>query len=87
MAVETAVETPLVDPYSGEDLGIPLVGVMDLVHHRDAGPLIVDFKTAARTDQLSELSHEIQLGCYAYLFRQTTGLTEWALEIRRLVKT
>jgi hypothetical protein len=87
VAVETAVETPLVDLRSGENLGIPLVGVMDLVLEEDCGPLIVDFKTAARADQLSELSHEVQLGCYVYLFRETTGTTESALEIRRLVKT
>ena len=87
VAVETAVESPLIDPRTGEDLGIPLVGVLDLVLEEHAGPVIVDFKTAARADQLSELSHEIQLGCYAYLFRQTTGLNESALEIRRLVKT
>ena len=31
MAVETAVETPLIDSRIGEDLGIPLVGVLDLV--------------------------------------------------------
>jgi hypothetical protein len=87
IAVETAVEAPLVDSRSGEDLGITLVGVMDLVLGEDSGPLIVDFKTAARADQLSELSHEVQLGCYAYLFRQTTGMPESALEIRRLVKS
>jgi hypothetical protein len=62
-------------------------GVMDLVLEEHSGPLIVDFKTAARADQLSELRHEIQLGCYAYLFRQTTGSNESGLEVRRLVKT
>jgi putative RecB family exonuclease len=87
LAVETALEAPLVDPRTSEDLGIPLVGVMDLVLQEDAGPVIVDFKTAARADELSELAHEIQLGCYGYLFRQATGASESALEIRRLVKT
>jgi hypothetical protein len=87
IAVETAVEARLIDPRTGHDFGIPLVGVMDLVLKEDSGPVIVDFKTAARADQLSELSHEVQLGCYAYLFRQTTGTAESALEIRRLVKT
>jgi hypothetical protein len=77
----------LIDWRTGEELNIPLVGVMDLVLGEDSGPVIVDFKTAARADQLSELSHEVQLGCYAYLFRQTTGTSESALEIRRLVKT
>ncbi|HUE16710.1 MAG TPA: PD-(D/E)XK nuclease family protein [Planctomycetaceae bacterium] len=87
LAVETAVEAPLIDPRTLEDLGIPLVGVMDLVIQEETGPVIVDFKTAARADELSELAHEIQLGCYGYLFRQATGTTESALEIRRLVKT
>jgi putative RecB family exonuclease len=87
MAVEVSVDAPLVDPRSGEDLGIPLVGVMDLVLAEVQGPVIVDFKTAARAGELSELLHEIQLGSYAYLFRQSTGTTESALEIRQLVKT
>jgi len=87
MAVETAVNVSLVDPRTGEDLEIPLVGVMDLVLKEDAGPVIVDFKTAARAEELSELAHEIQLGCYAYLFRESTGTVESALEIRRLIKT
>jgi hypothetical protein len=87
LAVETALNAPLVDPRSGEDLGIPLVGVLDLVLVEESQPVIVDFKTAARADELSELLHEVQLGCYAHLFRQATGTTEAALEIRRLVKT
>jgi putative RecB family exonuclease len=87
LAVETALGAPLVDPRTGEDLGIPLVGVMDLVLQEETGPVIVDFKTAARADELSELAHEIQLGCYGYLFRQATGASESALEIRRLAKT
>ena len=77
----------MVDPRTSEDLGIPLVGVMDLVLQEETGPVIVDFKTAARADELSELAHEVQLGCYGYLFRQATGTSESALEIRRLVKT
>ena len=47
LAVETMLEAPLVDPQNGEDLGIPLVGVIDLVLAEAAGPLVVDFKTAA----------------------------------------
>jgi hypothetical protein len=87
LAAETAVEAPLIDPRTGQDLGISLVGVLDLVLKEVSGSVIVDFKTAARADQLSELSSEIQLGCYAYLFRQASGTPESALEIRRLVKT
>jgi hypothetical protein len=87
LAVETAIESPLVDPRTGEDLGIPLVGVLDLVLEEPDGPVIVDFKTAARADHAPAQLHEIQLGCYAYLFRQSTGQSENALEIRRLIKT
>src|SRR5688572_9144538 len=31
LAVEAAVEAPLVDPITGKDFGLPLVGVIDLV--------------------------------------------------------
>ena len=31
LAVEAALEVPLIDPITGEDLGIPLVGIVDLV--------------------------------------------------------
>ncbi len=48
-AMETAVEAPLVDPMTGEDLGLPLVNVMDLVLDGSEGPVIADFKTSARS--------------------------------------
>lgn len=87
VAVETALEAPLVDPTSGEDLGLSLVGVIDLVLDEPAGALIVDFKTSARSAEPLEISHEIQLSSYAYLFRQGSGQRENAVEIRTLVKT
>jgi hypothetical protein len=87
LAVEAAVEAPLVDPASGEDLGIPLVGILDLVLPEVDGPEIIDFKTAARGGGLLEIVHEIQLSSYSYLFRHSTQQQESALEIRQLVKT
>jgi hypothetical protein len=42
-AVETTVETPWVDPSTGEDVGIPLVGAIDLVLAHQSGPLVVGF--------------------------------------------
>jgi putative RecB family exonuclease len=86
-AVEVAVEAPLVDPDSGESLGIPLVCVMDLVLCSDAGPAIVDFKTTSRSSEPLEVVHEVQLSSYAYLFRQVEQRQEAGLEIRSLVKT
>ena len=87
LAVEVALEASLVDPECGEDLGMPLVGVVDLVLESQDGPLICDFKTAARSSEPMEISHEIQLSCYAWLYRQITGRQEAGLEIRSLIKT
>jgi hypothetical protein len=87
LAVETAVEAPLVDPTTGEDLGIPLVGIMDLVLDNPAGPLIADFKTSAKSAEPLEITHEIQLTSYAYLFRHCAQRQEAGLEIRSLIKT
>ena len=87
LAVETAVEAPLVDPTTGEDLGIPLVGIMDLVLDNPTGPVIADFKTSARSAEPLEITHEIQLTSYAYLFRHCAQRQEAGLEIRSLIKT
>ena len=87
LAVEVALEAPLVDPETGEGLGMPLVGVVDLVLDSEAGPVIADFKTAARSSESMEISHEIQLSSYAWLYRQITGRKEAGLEIRSLIKT
>jgi len=87
LAVEAAAEAPLVDPTTGENFGIPLVGVMDLVLDGQGGPVVVDFKTTARSSEPLEVVHELQLSCYAWLFRQVEGRPEGGLEIRSLVKT
>jgi len=87
MAVEARMEVPLVDPGTGEDLGIPLLGIADLILNGDEGADIVDFKTSSRSAPPFEISHEIQLTSYAYLFRRTTGQEEVGLEIHSLIKT
>jgi putative RecB family exonuclease len=87
LAVETSVEALLVDPETGENFGIPLLGIMDLVLDDTAGPLICDFKTSARSAQPLEITHEIQLSSYAYLFRQCAEQKEAGLEIRSIIKT
>ncbi len=87
LAVEVAAEAPLIDPVSGEDFGIPLLGILDLVLESAAGPIITDFKTAARSSEPMEISHEIQLSSYAWLFRQIAGQQEAALQLRMLIKT
>ena len=87
LAVEATMETPLVDPLTGEDLGIALLGIVDLVLDGQDGPVIADFKTAARGGTPAEITHEMQLSSYAYLFRQLDGRKEAGLEIRSLIKT
>ncbi len=46
---------------------------MDLILDDRDGPLIVDFKTASRAAAPFEVTHEIQLSCYAYLYRQAAA--------------
>jgi putative RecB family exonuclease len=87
LAIETAMKAPLIDPSTGEDLGVPLVGVIDLVLDEPDGGLIADFKTTARGGEPLETAHEIQLSSYSYLYRHTSLQPESALEIRNLVKT
>jgi hypothetical protein len=70
--LQVAAEAPVVDPATGEDLGIPLVRVMDLLLREPAGPLIADFKTTARGGEPLEIAHEIELSSYSYLFRHST---------------
>jgi hypothetical protein len=77
LGVEAFMEVPLVDPLTGEDLGIPLVGIVDLVLDGEEGPTIIDFKTAARGGELLEISHELQLSCYAYCYRRLSRLTNY----------
>jgi hypothetical protein len=86
-AVEANLEANLVDPFTGEDLGIPLLGFVDLILGTDDGPVIIDFKTSARSAPPFEITHEIQLSAYAWLYRQVTGSHESELQIRSLIKT
>ena len=87
LAVERLMEAPLVDPVTGRALEVPLVGIVDLVSEAREGPVIVDFKTAARSTAPLEISHEIQLTSYAWLFQHEFARPESALEIRTLAKT
>ena len=87
LAVETCLESPLVDPTTGEDLGIKLLGIVDLVLPGQTAPVIIDFKTASKSAAPIMTAHEIQLAAYAYLFRSVTGERESELQIRSLIKT
>jgi len=64
-----------------------MFGFVDLILETPTGMTIVDFKTAARSSAPLEISHEVQLSCYAYAFRHVFGATERELQIRSLIKT
>ena len=87
IAVETRLECPLIDPGTNNNLGIPLLGFVDLILEDDSGPVIIDFKTSARSSAPLDVAHEIQLSCYAYAFRHVFGKVEKELQIRSLIKT
>jgi len=59
LAVEELWKAPAVDPLTGEDLDIPLLGIVDLVLDGPNGPVIIDFKTTARSGAPLEIVHEI----------------------------
>lgn len=82
--VEVEVQCELTAP-DGHGLP-PLKGIIDLV--RPPG-VIVDYKTAARTPDLSLAAHqhETQLCCYALLYREATGERETGFELHHLIKT
>ncbi|MCB9925567.1 MAG: PD-(D/E)XK nuclease family protein [Planctomycetaceae bacterium] len=86
-AVETTLQEPLVDPFTAEDLGIPLLGVVDLIVPGDSSSVVVDFKTSGRSGPPCEKVHEVQLSAYSYLYRATTQQAESGLQIRSLIKT
>jgi putative RecB family exonuclease len=80
-AVEVVVERDL------DAQGLPpLKGVIDLVRQ---GGVIVDFKTTARAPDpvLAAHQNEVQLGCYALLYREAAGRPESGFELHHLVKT
>ena len=67
LAVETPVSAPLISP-KGEDLGIELLGVIDLLLVDEKGQLvIVDHKTAKNSFTQEGIDQDLQLGAYAYL--------------------
>ena len=86
LLVEKRFEIPLIDPLNGEDIGIPLVGIVDLVLDGKNGPIVADFKTSASASYCG-LQNELQLTAYSYLVRAFYGFDESELQIRQLVKT
>ncbi|HEV3025589.1 MAG TPA: PD-(D/E)XK nuclease family protein, partial [Pirellulales bacterium] len=88
LEVKRRLEAPLIDPTTGEDSGLRLVGIIDLLLPEANGPLIVEFKVTAQNRQRLEVAHEIQFACTAYLLRHAyQGMAETGFEVCQLVKT
>ena len=87
LAVETAVEAPLVDPMTGEDLGIPLVGIMDLVLDAPAGPVIATLRRRRGVPSRWRSSTRSSLPPTPTCSGSCAQQQEAGLEIRSLVKT
>jgi putative RecB family exonuclease len=86
VAIEKRYEVPLVDPATGENFDIPLVGIADLITEEEGGYVLVDFKTAS-SSSICEMQHELQLTAYAYILRSIIEEDELRCEVRQLVKT
>ncbi|MGL4943776.1 MAG: RecB family exonuclease [Thermoguttaceae bacterium] len=86
VAMEVSLEAPLLDSTTGNELGVPLFGVVDLVLQEDATPVVVDFKTTASATSVCEQAHATQLSVYAELL-ESNGYANVETEIRQLVKT
>lgn len=62
------VGMPLVDHWTSEDLGAPLLGIVYQILERLEGLTPVDFVIVARNSETIEIQHAIQLATYSYLF-------------------
>ena len=83
VAVEYPFEVPLIDPATRDKLDLPLVGRVDLV---EAGPVIVDFKTAAKRPDTATVDSNLQMTAYAYAsYYKTDKIPD--LRMDYLVKT
>jgi len=67
LTVEQRIERELVNVQTGEVLGLPFVGFLDLIERDEAGLVVIDLKTAARSYRQTVVDGSIQLTCYALL--------------------
>ena len=80
---EVPFSIPLVDPATGEDLGIQLEGFFDLI---EADTTIVEFKTSAQTMVQSDIEYHVQLSAYGYAFKILNGKLAKGFRIVDFVK-
>ena len=86
LTAEQRVERDLVNIETGELLGIPFVAYLDLVERTEAGLVVVDLKTSARSYNQSAVDSNLQLTCYGLLTQLETGAPPVEMRIDAVVR-
>ena len=88
LAVEQSFSVDLVDPETGENLGVPLAGRIDLIEKLDDQTIaVVDQKTAAKAYEKGKVEQDLQLTAYSYVMaKQGHSLEEIQLRFDVLLK-
>jgi putative RecB family exonuclease len=81
---ELFFQVPLVNPATGEALGVPLRGVIDLLEVDDT---LVEFKTSQKRWAVTDLPDNIQLTAYSYAYELLFGRPPKELRLVNLVRT
>jgi len=80
---EVPFHVPLLNPSTGEELGIPLEGIIDLIEKDD---VVVEFKTSSRSMDPESLNDFLQLTAYSYAYRVLFGKEPQMLKVINFVK-
>lgn len=81
---ELYFQVPLVNPETGEVLGVPLRGIIDLVEGEDE---LVEFKSPQKAPPLENLPDHLQLTAYSYAYEMLFGHPPKELRLVNLVRT
>lgn len=81
---EVPFVVPIINPQSGQRLGIDLEGVIDLVEENDT---ITEFKTSAQMIDPKEVDNYLQLTIYSYAYEMLTHKPPKLLRVVDFVKT
>ncbi len=83
-SAEIPFHVPLLNISTGEDLGIPLEGIIDLI---EKGGVVTEFKTSSRTMDPESLNDFLQLTAYSYAYRLLFSKDPKTLKVINFVKT
>ena len=82
--IEIPFAVPLINPQTGQRLGIDLEGVIDLIEKEDT---ITEFKTSAQMIDPKEADNYLQLTIYSYAFEALVQRPPKLLKVVNFVKT